>query len=243
MKRMNLLPPELRPRDGGRRGSSYLVLGALAAAIVAMVAYGAVIHGAHAGESELATLQAETERAQDSADALNPYAEFTDMKDTRARSVRAVAETRFDYERLTRELARILPRGVWVSHLEVTPGGLSAADVEKGADNPDAASRGLPVMSLSGCASSQETVADTLDRLRALTGATDVALGSSGTEGGGGGTGAPATAGGAGEEPYLVASSGGDGGAGGGCGNSGRPRVSFDVTVTLSAPAGEATGS
>lgn len=226
MKRMNLLPPELRPREGGRRGSAYIVVAALAASVVGMVSYGVVLSGIHSDESELASLKNEAAQAQARADALSPYGEFADMKDRRERSVRMVADTRFDYERLTRELAQILPEGVWVGHLDVAPAPPSADVVDAGADSVTAAGTPTPpAMKVSGCAPSQDVVADTLDRLRAMTGATNVALGSSSR--------AADTASGA-RTPHLV--SGADSSA---CNRSGRPRVAFDATVTLTAPGGE----
>jgi Tfp pilus assembly protein PilN len=221
MKRMNLLPPELRPRDSSRAGSSYVLVGVLAFAIVGMLAYGFVIRGVRSDESELASLKEETAQAQARTAALSPYAAFSEMKQTRARSVRSVAETRFDYERLTRELARILPSGVSVSHLEVGPGSLTEQQASQGADNPEAISdEGAPRLVLNGCAPTQDAVADTLDRLRALTGATSVSLGSSGSSG------SDTSAGGGNDQPYLVEGAGG--GGSGGCG-----KVSFDATVEL----------
>ena len=96
------------------------------------------------------------------------------MKQERERSVRTVAETRFNYERLTRELARILPAGVWVGHLAVAPGEPEQSVVDAGADSAVGAQPLAPAMTISGCAPSQDVVADTLDRLRALTTATEV---------------------------------------------------------------------
>jgi len=226
MKRMNLLPPELRPREGGRRGSSYLVVGVLFASVVAMLGYAVVMGGVRSDETELQSLKDETQQAQARADALAPYGAFADMKDQRERSVRAVAETRFDYERLTRELTRILPAGVWVGHLEVAPTPPSEEVVDAGAD-PVAGSQAIPpAMTVSGCAPDQDVVADTLDRLRALTGATDVTLGSSSNSA------SSAQSSSGSRKPYLVSGSG----ANGGCGDSGRPRIAFDATVTLTAP-------
>ena len=228
MKRMNLLPAELRPREGGRSGASHFVIGGLLASVVAMLAYAIVIGGVHSDETELASLKNEVREAQARADALRPYGEFADMKQQRERSVRTVAETRFNYERLTRELARILPAGVWVGHLAVAPADPAQSVVEAGADSAVGAQALPPAMTISGCAPSQDVVADTLDRLRALTTATDVKLGSSrqATEDGG----APASS--TSDQPYLVSGAG----AGEGCDHSGRPRVAFDATVTLTAP-------
>ena len=229
MKRMNLLPPEMRPRDGARRGVSYMVVGALAAAVAAMLSYGVVIGGVRDDETELAALKNEAAEAQARADALSPYGEFAAMKDRRERSVRYVADTRFNYERLTRQLAQILPDGVWVSHLDVAPAPQDDEAVEAGADSASAVAPAPPAMTVSGCAPSQDVVANTLDRLRALTGATDVALGSS-SHSGVDSAGASSS-----NKPYLVSGSG----AAGSCGQAGRPRFGFDATVTLTAPEAE----
>jgi Tfp pilus assembly protein PilN len=224
MKRMNLLPPELRPREGGRRGSSYIVVAALIASVLGMIGYGIVLGGIRSDESELASLKDEAAQAQARAAALSPYGEFADMKDRRERSVRTVALTRFDYERLTRELAQVLPRDVWVGHLDVAPAPPSEEVVEAGADSATAEGETPPpALKVSGCAPTQDLVADTLDRLRALTGATNVALGTSASSD---------VAAGVSKTPHLVSGTGADAG----CGTGGRPRVSFDATVTLTAP-------
>ena len=229
MKRMNLLPPELRPREGKRRGSAYIVVAVLGVSVAAVLAYGYVISGVRSDETDLASLKNEAQEAQALADSLSPYGEFADMKDRREQSVRMVADARFDYERLTRELTRILPKGVSVGHLDVAPAEPDPEVVEAGADSATAESAVQPpAMTVSGCAPSQDVVADTLDRLRALTGATDVELGSSSQ--------ADSKAGGSGSQPRLVSGTG----TGGGCG-LGRSRVAFDATVTLSAPDDQST--
>jgi Tfp pilus assembly protein PilN len=234
MKRMNLLPPEVRPREGGRRGASYFVIGGLVASVLAMLAYAIVIGGVHSDESELASLKDETRTAQAQAEALRPYGEFAEMKQQRERSVRTVAETRFNYERLTRELARILPAGVWVGHMAVAPAEPEDSVVDAGADSAVATQPLAPAMTISGCAPSQDVVADTLDRLRALTTATNVELGSSSqtTDDASAPTSSSSSSS---DKPYLVSGSG----ATDGCNRSGRPRVAFDATVTLTAPVGE----
>jgi hypothetical protein len=220
MKRMNLLPPELRPRDGKRHGAAYVVIAVLGVSVAAMLAYGVVLSGVRSSESELASLKEEASRAQERADALAPYGEFADMKDRRERSVLLVSDTRFDYERLTRELARILPDGVSVGHLEVAPAPPEDDVLQAGADSAAAEAAGTPpALTVSGCAPGQDAVADTLDRLRALTGATDVKLGASGDPGAGtGGSSGSRVVGGAGS-----------------CGG----HVAFDATVTLTAPDAE----
>ncbi|HYH59811.1 MAG TPA: hypothetical protein VD790_11440 [Thermoleophilaceae bacterium] len=224
---MNLLPPELRPRDGARRGSSYVVIGGLTVAVVAMLAYALVLGGVRSDEAELASLKGETAEANARAEALRPYGDFAAMKEQREQSVRTVAEARFDYERLTRELTRILPSGVWVSHLDVAPAVPDPTTAAEGADPVTGSTVQPPAMTVSGCAPGQAVVADTLDRLRAITGAVEVELGSSTDAGDALSPSAP--------RPRLSSSAGPAG-----CGKDGMPRVEFDATVTLTAPAVEA---
>ena len=217
MRRMNLLPAELRPRDGSRPGSAYIVVGVLAASVLGVGAYGFALSGVRADENELASLKEESARAKERANALAPYGEFAAMKTNRERSVQAVADTRFDYERLTRELTRILPQGVSVGHLEVAPAPPTEEVVSAGADSVAAQTTDIPpALNVSGCAPGQDAVADTLDRLHALTGATDVSLGASGEPGAG-----------SSRSSSRVANSA--------CGGGGR--VAFDATVVLTAPA------
>jgi Tfp pilus assembly protein PilN len=223
MKRLNLLPPELRPREGGRRGAAYAVVGALFAAVVAMLVYGIVLGGVRSDETELASLKDETRQAQARADALSPYGEFANMKNQRERSIRTVADTRFNYERLTREVTRILPSGVWIAHVEVAPAPPEEEVVDAGVDSVQGTLVPPPAMMISGCAPNQDVVADTLDRLRALTGATNVELGSSSR--------AQNSSTSTTRRPTLVSG----GGSKEGC-PEGSSHVSFDATVTLTAP-------
>jgi len=219
MKRLNLLPAELKPRGGNVRHSTYAVLGGLLVATLAMTLYWFVQSGANSTANEIDNLHKETTAAKEDAASLGPYAAFSAMKDARARSVRLVADTRFDYERLTRELTQVLPEHVWITGLEVGP---TEANPEEGADAvTPPASAGELTVSLSGCAPDQPTVADTLDRLTALTGATGVDLGASG-DGSATGGGSSGSA----NQSALQAPTAG------GCGAS----LSFAATVDLAPP-------
>src|SRR5687768_13990326 len=86
-----------------------------------MLSYAIVIGGVRSHETDLASLKDVTAQANTRTAGLRSDGAFANMNDQRARSVRAVAATRVDYERLTRQLARILPAGVWVGHLDVAP--------------------------------------------------------------------------------------------------------------------------
>jgi hypothetical protein len=193
-----------------------------------MLVYGIVMGGVRSDEAELASLKNEARQAQARADALSPYGEFANMKDQRESSIRTVADTRFNYERLTREVAQVLPSGVWIGHVEVAPAPPAESVVEAGADSVQGSVTPPPAMTISGCAPNQDVVADTLDRLRALTGATNVELGSSSR--------AQNSSSSSSRRPTLVSGGGSTAGCDEGSGN-----VAFDATVTLTAPGPSAT--
>jgi len=223
MRRLNLLPPELRPR-ASHGSTSYAVIGGLVVMILAMFVYGLVQAGANSKADEITELHKETASAKEDASALGPYAEFASMKDARARSVRLVADTRFDYERLTKELTQILPKNVWITGLDVGPPEVDG--LAEGADSAAAAeASGNISVNVSGCAPTQQTVADTLDRLGALTGATGVELSASGD-----GSSVGGGASGSGDGATLESAP-----SGAGCG-AGMGSVSFGATVAITPP-------
>jgi Tfp pilus assembly protein PilN len=177
MRPVNLLPPDQRPHaGGGRPGSAYALLGALAILFVAALAYVLTVQDIGSKQDELAEVQAETQVAQQRAAALAPYAQFASMRQTRVDSVTALAQARIDWERLMRELARVLPAGSYVSSVDAT-GAPAAADPAGGAGAG-------PKLKLVGCARGHRDVATVLVRLRKLYRADDVKLRESSRAGG-----------------------------------------------------------
>lgn len=237
MRAVNLLPEKNRPRKatGGQSGSSYVVLGVLGAIVIAVLVYVLTVNSINGAKSDIASAKSEATRANAQAEALGAYGDFAKVKQQREQSVKTLAEQRLDWERLVRELAHVLPAGVWIRTANAAA---SAADAQSAGAASGAAPAGDgsdgPVLSLEGCAVSQNQVADTLVRLRQLQGATDVKLDHSnrGTD--------SADASGAGGSSGGASSSTGD------CGTThGKPNYDFqvDVTLTQQAPSADSAGS
>jgi Tfp pilus assembly protein PilN len=177
---VNLLPEQYRRRaPTGRAGGAYIVVGALLAVLIGSALYILASNQVNDRKDELVKVQNETRRAQAEAASLAAFGNFSQVKQTRVDSVRSLSAQRFDFERLTRELAHVLPRGTWIASFDASakPTGESAA--------------GGPTLKLSGCAPAPSAVATVLVRLRKLHRSEDVRLASSAQ---GAGTGGATTA-------------------------------------------------
>lgn len=215
MKAVNLLPERHRPKraTGGRQGSSYVVLGALAAVVLAVFAYVMTVNSINSSKSDIASAKAETTAANARAEALGAYGTFANVKTQRVTAVKQIADGRYDWERLVRELGHVLPQGVWIDQASATDGAASSG--ASAAASSD--SSGAPSLKLEGCARDQRTVATTLVRLREIQGAQDVQLTQSAKPDASGGTSSSSSSTGSGD-----------------CGlTHGRPNYSFEVTVAL----------
>jgi Tfp pilus assembly protein PilN len=182
MRAVNLLPEKHRPRQptGGGRGSSYVLLGVLATVVLATLMYVLTLNTINSSKSKIAQAKAEAQRFDAQAQALGPFGNFAQIKTQRVAAVRQLAQGRFDWERMVRELAGVLPDGVWLQKSSAADSPADAQD-GSGSSTPPAsggqgAAAGGPVLTLTGCARDQSTVAVTLVRLRQLQGAEDVKL-------------------------------------------------------------------
>ncbi len=239
MRPVNLLPEHLRPRerrDGGS-GSAYIVLGVLGALLVAVVLYVATANQVTTRQAETEQLKTETLAAEQRAGALAQFGAFQEMKETRTQSVTQLAAGRFDWERMSLELARLLPAGVWLTELDATAtgedassgGDSSSSSSSSGSSGSAGAATGQeangPSLKLLGCARSQQAVAETMVRMRRLNQAQDVDLVNSERE-----AQTSSSAGGA----AAPAPTAGSGGGVQGCGTKrGRGNYKFEVSVKL----------
>jgi len=119
MKAVNLLPEKDRPfvPSGRRQGSAYVVLGGLGLVLVALVAYVVVANQVTDRRAEAAQARAQTARAEAEASRLGGFQDFAAMKAARTAAVTKLASERFDFERLSLELARVVPEGVFVTEI------------------------------------------------------------------------------------------------------------------------------
>jgi Tfp pilus assembly protein PilN len=171
MRPVNLLPARHRPRiatAGG--GRAYILLGALALVLAAAVVYVHTVNQVRSNRSEAAKLDRESETLEARARALSPYTEFAAVAKTRIGSVRALAGSRFDWERLVREVSHVLPKGTWLLKVEASTN--PSADAETAAASAGGAEATAgptePAMRLKGCAINQHDVAVMMVRLRQL---------------------------------------------------------------------------
>ena len=217
MRSINLLPARYRPRrpSGGRQGSAYWVLGVLGVLLLAVALRTAVVYQIESRVAETARVTSETHEAEAKARALGAFGNFAQLTTIRLQSVRERADARLDWERLVRELARVLPNDVFLTDLNAAaapaaaPGGAPPG-------GPAASAASGPSLKLSGCAPEQPDVATVLVRLRRLHGAEEVRLTESGRQSG------------------SSSAGGGSTGAGGGCGKTGgRANYKFDVSVVF----------
>jgi Tfp pilus assembly protein PilN len=173
---VNLIPPEDRrgQRAPLRAGiASYAIVAVLALAVAAVAALVLAGNSVAEREAELAALETEAATAEAQAQALSPYAEFATIRLQRETTIQALAQSRFDWERVLRELSLILPEDVWL--VRVSGSASPEAQVE-GADDVLRASAPGPALSLIGCGASQEAVAGFAAALEDIDGVTRVGV-------------------------------------------------------------------
>lgn len=167
MRPVNLLPVRYRPRTGGGEGSklSYVALGALGLLVLAVFGYVMTANKVSSRNSEIAQTRAQIQETQSRAVTLKGFGDFASLKQSRLAAVTSLATQRLDWERLFRELAHVLPAGVWLTEFD----GNATASSEGSTD-------AQPGLVLKGCAKDHRQIADVLVRLRELHVAEDVEL-------------------------------------------------------------------
>lgn len=177
MRPVNLIPPEQRRGDRAplRTGKlSYVVVGALAVALLAVT--GVVMTGNTISErgNELDGLKAEEQSLSAQAEALKPYANFVSVQQARRATVTSLAQSRFDWERVFRELAIVLPKNVSLIKMSGTVS--PAVSMDGAAEVPVREEVQAPAISMIGCTADQEAVAKLVASLKDIDGVTRVTV-------------------------------------------------------------------
>jgi Tfp pilus assembly protein PilN len=222
MRPVNLLPAKNRPHQpsGSKSGSSYLVLGILGLLLAGVVAYVMQSNTITQANSDIAVAQQKTAEARARTQQLAPFGNFAEVKTQRVQSVKDLATSRLDWERSMREIAHVLPVGVWLQDFNASVSGTDSADGSASTSGTTPTSG--PSIRIHGCAFKQPEVATTLVRLRAMAGVTDVTLSDS-TRG-------------QDDKQSSSASSDGQSANTTGCGShNGRANYDFNVTVEFEA--------
>jgi Tfp pilus assembly protein PilN len=178
---INLIPAEERRGEQAPLRSGpllYVLVGALVAMLVAVTALVLVGNQIADRESEVARLEVQDAEAKAKAESLAAYIEFRNLGEQRVATVASLADSRFDWERVMRELALVLPSDTWL----VTLAGTAAPGVSVEGASGDSALRGAapgPALQLTGCAKDQEAVARFVTALKDIDGVTRVGVSSS----------------------------------------------------------------
>lgn len=207
MRPVNLIPPEQRRGEHGpmRTGPvPYLLVGALVAVLAGVTALVLTGNQISDRKSEVAKLEREDAVAGARAKRLAAYSQFRSLREQRVQTVTSLADSRFDWERVMRELALVLPHDVWLVSLDASaaPG---AEGGGSGGGSGLSSSIAGPSLTISGCATGHDAVAGFVTALKEIDGVTRVGVESSELSG----------------REEGAGSSGGSGGSGGGSGSGG----------------------
>lgn len=193
MKAVNLIPGDQRgdaPVGAGRSGgAAYAVLVAVAAIALMAFLYGKASRQISSGHAQVATLTAEAQRAQTQANELAPYTSFVALREQRAQAVATLVDSRFDWAHAFHEFGRVLTTQTSISSLSGSigaAGGTSASSSAATASSSTTSATppgSVPTFTVTGCATSQDAVAEMLQRLRLIDGVSEVNLQSSGSGG------------------------------------------------------------
>jgi Tfp pilus assembly protein PilN len=178
MRPVNLIPVEDRHGENAplRTGPVvYIVLGALALALAGVTMLVLTNNKISDRKGELAQVTREDAAEKARAESLASYTQFSALHEQRVQTIASLADSRFDWERVMRELALILPRSVWLTSLE------ASASSESGSGGGGSLSSSIvgPSLAISGCAAGQDAVAGFVTALKDIDGVTRVGVESS----------------------------------------------------------------
>jgi hypothetical protein len=179
MKAVNLIPSEQRraKASGNASGSSYLVLGVLGVLLAMAVAYVLTANGVNDKKTQAAEARQEADAVEAKVANLDSYTNFSSIKDQRLAAVVTAARTRFDWERLMREVSLVMPAGSWLQSTDASVTGATAEAANPAAQQPvDPNIPVTPTATFVGCTPKQSEVAKILVRMRAMHRVIDVKL-------------------------------------------------------------------
>jgi Tfp pilus assembly protein PilN len=177
---INLIPPE--QRIGGRKPMkggplAYILVGAMVAALLGVTLLVVTSNQISESKSEAAQLDREQATVEAKANRLAAYTQFHSIREQRVLTVTSLADSRFDWDRVLRELALVLPADVSLTSLTGTA--KSGIAPEGSSSLPLRASVPGPALELTGCAGDQNSVAGLVQALKDIDGVTRVGVESS----------------------------------------------------------------
>ncbi|MGB7587604.1 MAG: PilN domain-containing protein [Solirubrobacterales bacterium] len=155
------------------------MVGALVAVLVGVTALVLTGNQISDRKSEVTQLEREDAVASARVERLAAYTQFQTLHEQRVATVTSLADSRFDWERVMRELSLVLPSNVWLTSLDASAsaGAEGGASAEGGGSLT--ASIAGPSLTISGCATGHEAVAGFVTALEDIDGVTRVGVESS----------------------------------------------------------------
>jgi Tfp pilus assembly protein PilN len=181
MRPINLIPAE------ERRGSQapmrtgpvpYLLVGTLVAVLLGVTVLVLTGNQISDRKDEVAQLQREDAAAKARAERLAAFTQFETLHEQRLATIASLADSRFDWERVMRELSLILPADAWLVSLNATASSAAGGGSESGGAGLRGSVAG-PALEIQGCAAGQEAVAGFVTALKDIDGVTRVGVESS----------------------------------------------------------------
>jgi Tfp pilus assembly protein PilN len=169
MRPINLIPDDERRRSVGvatRTGPvAYLLVGVLGVLLIGIVMLVLFTNSIHGREGEVTRLESEKAVVSAQASKLAAYVNFKQVAETRSRTVSELADARFDWARVIRQLSLVLPGDIYLDKLTASGGGGGS---ESGIVGPS--------LALVGCGFNQPAVGSFITALREIDGVTRVQL-------------------------------------------------------------------
>jgi Tfp pilus assembly protein PilN len=182
MKAVNLIPTEQRrvQASGKQSGSAYVLIAGLVTLLALVGAYVLTSNSATGKQNKAVAAKADAKRLEAQVSQQGSFTNFADIKKTRLASVVSVANGRFDWERLMRELSRVMPADSWLQSADASVSGEVGGETNTSATGVPVAA--TPKANLVGCTPDQQDVARMMVRMRQIHRVTDVQLNNSSTE-------------------------------------------------------------
>ena len=180
MKAVNLIPSEQRKArpTGQGAGGAYVAVGVLGVLLVMALLYVLTANSVNDNKSKAAAAQQQADVLEAQAKQLGSFTNFSAIKEQRLVSVISTAQGRFDWERLVRELSRVMPEDSWLQSADASVSGDDSSTPSSSSSSTstsEAAPTG-PTATLTGCTPKQRDVAQLLVRLRQMYRVSDVTL-------------------------------------------------------------------
>lgn len=181
MRPVNLIPPESRRGQHAPLRSGplpYIAIGALVVVLVGVTALVLTGNQISNRKADVTRLEAENQVAAARAEKLAAFTQFRTMREQRVATVSTLADSRFDWQRVMRELALIIPGNTWLIGLNASASAETQIEGVEGGGGLRQTIPG-PALELAGCATGQEAVAAFVSDLKDIDGVTRVAVNSS----------------------------------------------------------------